>query len=196
MRLDVVRVELTRLESEDGNLPADGGRFGPVIAVPGVDPLGQLVQPLVFVGIVDLGGRKTRPAELAFGMGLQVVAPLRVLASPVVRGEPDYVSGGTNGTVPLAVGTAGRWRRHEATRPFCRRETGPRRAAASRGPAHRRHSNRVVAAKIVLRDQIVIWLAQQHNCGSPQNYPHLLGRPKSAVSRSGICDPSHCQIRA
>jgi len=47
---------LARRESDDWNLAPDRCCLGAVIAVPGVDPLRESVQPFAFVGVDNLRG--------------------------------------------------------------------------------------------------------------------------------------------
>ena len=65
---------------------ADRRGLGPIVAVSGVDLLGERVQPHVLVGIGDLGRYESLfVAELAFGVRLQVVVPLRMFRSSRVE---------------------------------------------------------------------------------------------------------------
>ena len=74
------RMPLPRHEPDDRDLPPH--RLGPIVAVPGVDLLGERVQACVFVGISDLGRQKSLEAEFALGVPLQVVIPLRMFGFP------------------------------------------------------------------------------------------------------------------
>src|ERR1700756_4053512 len=83
---------LLRLEAEDGDLPPHKRRLGAIVAVPGVNLLRERKQERVLVRIGDLGRDEFIAAELACGVCLQVVIPVRVAGSPVVRRDENRVT--------------------------------------------------------------------------------------------------------
>jgi hypothetical protein len=82
---------LARREPKDGDMTAKRVCLPAIVAVTGVDLLGERVQARILVGIGNLGRHKCLVAELAFGVCLQVVIPLRVFGSSAVRGDQDWI---------------------------------------------------------------------------------------------------------
>jgi hypothetical protein len=66
-------------------------RLDAIVGVPGVDLLGQPEQACVLVGVGDLFRHKSLIPKLAFGVGRQVVVPLRVFGSAAVGSEQDRI---------------------------------------------------------------------------------------------------------
>ena len=83
---------LSRSEAEHRNGPADLCRLLAIIREEAEVALGESEQAGVIVGVGDLVGSKGFVPELAIGVGDEIVLPLRVLASCVVRGHDDHVA--------------------------------------------------------------------------------------------------------
>src|ERR1700712_4919548 len=79
------------LEAKDRDPSPDRGSFDAVVAVVDANMFGKGVQALVLAGLGDLRRDEVLVAELAFGMRLQVVVPLRVLWFTQIGGDQDRI---------------------------------------------------------------------------------------------------------